>query len=41
MLAVGLICEARYQNKAYRVFWESVVILLESVDLEEVVVSAG
>lgn len=41
MLAMGFIWKARYPCKAYRVFWESIVVLLESVDLEKVVVSAG
>lgn len=41
MLAIGSMWEARYRCKTCRVFRESIVVLLEPVDLEEVVVSAG
>ena len=41
VLAGGCIRVARFQGEACRIFRESIVVLLEPVDLEKVVVPTG
>lgn len=41
VLAAGGIYVARHRCGVYHIFRESIVVLLESIDLEEIIVSAG